>query len=962
MKKKLLLTLLLLFNYLVKAQHPVFTHLTEKDGLPDIEFYNVLEDKKGFIWLAANKGLFRYDGRNFKNYTHPDKRGLSVFGLKLDDKGRIWCNNISGQYFYVEEDELHLFKDLKEINKRGNLASFLIYKKYLIIQSYGTITQLPIEKDKKLIKNIANAIRTSFIKNDTLFLLNSKELLYSIDGKEFQKKILFKDTTCFRNSICRNILYDDIDFFYSYDFNKVEKKARLIKKNKDKIIEIPLPDKLINNYTINFYVKNNFLWFCTEQGVLVYKYDDEKLIYVRTFFKGTAVTSVIKDRNNNYWFTTKEEGIYIMPNIYIEKYDLKENTSNVSAMHKFKDSSILFGSSKGHLAILDKETNNIKYIKSKDNQKVNAICSTEKDAYISLVNSSYKYNKKLNKLYNKSSKIKLFNVKDLSVINDKNILFALYGSAEILNKETKKVKKLKNKRAYTTYYSKRSKHIYVGYVDGLEMYDDNLKSREVLFNNKPIFAIDIDETNDGTIWVSTFKDGLIGIKNGKAIINYTIKDGLLSNDTGVVKGEDDILWFTTNKSLQVLNTKTGEFKTLTKKDGITSFHISDIVLFENSLFYSSNEGLFEVNREKAFDKNKLFDFYFTDIFINDERYSKKERYHLASDAKKIQFAFQTNGFLSEEDVIYKYRLLGASNTWNTIVNGVNQVTFNNLASGNYIFQLKAIHEINHSETATKSIQINIQLPFYKKTLFILVCFSFALFSAWYIVKKRIKKLRISQQQLLEKERLQKQIVTSKLESLQSQMNPHFIFNALNSIQNLVLKENKYDAYNYLTKFSLLMRENLNMSKKSFVDFEEETQMLTKYLELEKLRFGSTFEYHIMEKQKINGIKIPTMIIQPYIENAIKHGLLHKGKGKKKLTISFYKEAVLKCVIEDNGVGMEASKKIRKENGDNRESFSTKAINDRLFFLRNYYKTDIGIFYENVLEGTKVVIKIPYKLT
>ncbi len=962
MKKSKLFIILLFFCYSVKAQHPVFTHLTEKDGLPDIEFYSVLEDKEGFIWLAADKGLFRYDGREFKNYTHPDKRALSVFGLKLDAKGRVWCNNISGQYFYVENDSLHLFKDLKEINKRGNLATFLIYKKHLIIKDYGSIIKISIEDNKKHVKNVADSIRASFINNDTLFFLKIKKLLFSVDGEKLKKKITFKSEDYLKGRQWRNTFKGNKQFYYSYDFNKTEKKARFVKRNKDRIIEIPLPEKLINNYTIDFYTENDFLWFCTEQdGVLLYKYDNGKLIYKRNFFKGKSVTSVIKDRNNNYWFTTKREGIYIIPNIYIEKYDLKEDANNISAMHKFKDSSVLFGSTKGHLAILDKKNRKIKYIKSKDNQKVNAICTTEKDAYISLKNSSYRYSKKLNKLYNKSSKIKLFNVKDLSVTNNENILFALYGSAEILDTKTKKAKRLKSKRAYTTYCSKISNNIYVGYVDGLEMYDVNLRATKILFNKKPIFAIDIDETKDGTIWVSTFKDGLIKIKNGKAIVNYTKKDGLLSNQTGIVKGDGNILWVTTNKSLQVLNTKTGEFKTLTKKDGITSFHISDIVLFENALFYSSNEGLFEVNREKVFDKSKIFDFYFTDVFINDVKFPKQKKYNLASDSKKIQFSFHTNGFLSEEDVIYKYRLLGASDAWSTISEGINQVTFNNLASGNYTFELKATYTIDGSETEVKSVEIKIQLPFYKKTAFIIGSFLIVLLSVLFIVRKRIKKIRITQKRLLEKERMQKQIVTSKLESLQSQMNPHFIFNALNSIQNLVLKENKYDAYNYLTKFSLLMRENLNMSKKSFVDFEEEKQMLTKYLELEKLRFGRDFKYDIIIKDKIENIKIPAMIIQPYIENAIKHGLLHKERGDKKLVISFYKETVLKCVIEDNGVGMEVSKKIKKENGNNKESFSTKAINDRMFFLKNYYKTDIGIFYKNVSEGTKVVIKIPYKL-
>ena len=199
----------------------------------------------------------------------------------------------------------------------------------------------------------------------------------------------------------------------------------------------------------------------------------------------------------------------------------------------------------------------------------------------------------------------------------------------------------------------------------------------------------------------------------------------------------------------------------------------------------------------------------------------------------------------------------------------------------------------------------------------------------------------------------------QLKSLKAQMNPHFMFNAMNSIQNLILKEDKHEAYNYLTKFSSLIRENLNMSEKSFVFFDEELSLLKKYLELEKLRFRNDFEYEIKGIENINEIKIPSMIIQPFVENAIKHGLLHKEKGIKKVNLEFYQEDVFKCVIIDNGIGIEASKKINERNEKKQESFSTKAIHDRLNLLKEYYKMDIGFVYETIKEGTKVVLKVPF---
>ncbi|PQJ72012.1 sensor histidine kinase [Polaribacter butkevichii] len=248
----------------------------------------------------------------------------------------------------------------------------------------------------------------------------------------------------------------------------------------------------------------------------------------------------------------------------------------------------------------------------------------------------------------------------------------------------------------------------------------------------------------------------------------------------------------------------------------------------------------------------------------------------------------------------------------------------------------------------------------------------AVFTGTYVIlnyskvlnKKSEERLLKSKQELelayLElEERKKSELAHLQLKSLKAQMNPHFMFNAMNSIQSLVLKGDKHEAYNYLTKFASLIRENLNMSEKSFIEFDEELSLLKKYLELEKLRFREDFEYIIIGENSIEDIKIPSMIIQPFIENALKHGLLHKTEGIKKVKIEFSLNTVFKCIITDNGVGIKVSEEINKKNHNKEVSFSTKAIKERLALLKTYYNSDIGFEYENITEGTKVILKIPY---
>ncbi|WP_062060938.1 sensor histidine kinase [Aquimarina longa] len=203
----------------------------------------------------------------------------------------------------------------------------------------------------------------------------------------------------------------------------------------------------------------------------------------------------------------------------------------------------------------------------------------------------------------------------------------------------------------------------------------------------------------------------------------------------------------------------------------------------------------------------------------------------------------------------------------------------------------------------------------------------------------------------------------ELKSLKSQMNPHFIFNSLNSIQDLILQQNTDSSYDYVVLFSQLVRNTLNYSNKNFIAIEKELEFLEIYLQLEKLRFEDDLTYTI---QHINteGLSVPSLIVQPFIENALIHGLLHKS-GKKQLTIDFTFTDHLLCTVTDNGIGRKEAKKIQQRQGGYHESFALEAIEQRLEILKEQYGKDVGYqvfdLYDDALAmGTKVEIRMPYK--
>ncbi len=212
--------------------------------------------------------------------------------------------------------------------------------------------------------------------------------------------------------------------------------------------------------------------------------------------------------------------------------------------------------------------------------------------------------------------------------------------------------------------------------------------------------------------------------------------------------------------------------------------------------------------------------------------------------------------------------------------------------------------------------------------------------------------------------VEKERIESELKALRSQMNPHFIFNSLNSIQDLILREQTEKSYDYIVLFADLVRSTLNHSDEKFIPVENELSFLEVYLSLEKLRFEEDFTYEI-DYTGDKDIEVPSLIVQPFIENSLMHGLLHK-KGAKKLSVKFvFDDNNLTCIITDNGVGREKSKQIKERQSGSHKSFALEAIKSRMEMLNEQYNKlasyeFIDLFDENEAPtGTKVIISLPH---
>ena len=250
----------------------------------------------------------------------------------------------------------------------------------------------------------------------------------------------------------------------------------------------------------------------------------------------------------------------------------------------------------------------------------------------------------------------------------------------------------------------------------------------------------------------------------------------------------------------------------------------------------------------------------------------------------------------------------------------------------------------------------------------LILFSSLMFYGKNNARKKAELISLELKETQKRLALEKQYRHSELKALKAQMDPHFIFNALNSIQEYIVLNQKNLASDYLGKFADLMRKYLNHSDKGVISLQEEVTCLKMYLELEAIRFEEKLSYDISIASELSSeeVYIPTMLIQPYVENALKHGLLHKKHGGK-LLVSFNKLAnkpVLVCIIEDNGIGRKKAQELKKKRAIFHKSFATKATESRLNLLNFGKEQQIGVVYEDLIDtneqpnGTRVHITIP----
>jgi LytS/YehU family sensor histidine kinase len=334
-----------------------------------------------------------------------------------------------------------------------------------------------------------------------------------------------------------------------------------------------------------------------------------------------------------------------------------------------------------------------------------------------------------------------------------------------------------------------------------------------------------------------------------------------------------------------------------------------------------------------------------------------ERLSLAYNNNYLTFQFVGTTIQSPGKVRYQYMLEGLEDNWNALTNR-SEASYGNLPHGHYTFKVKAV---NSDGYWSKEYHYNVTIrPPWWHTWWAYTIFALTLIGVIYtLFRYRLNKVRRDHE-------MKQKTAELEMQALRAQMNPHFIFNSLNSINLFILENNKLQASEYLTKFSRLVRLILNNSREPLIPLERELEALQLYLELESLRFEQRFNYKITVDKNIDtsALKVPPLIIQPYAENAIWHGLMPKKEGGN-LDISLYQqEHILVCKITDDGIGRKKAAEYKSKSSSGNKSMGMRITSDRIAILQNQ---DLGNSYITINDlvlpdgspgGTEVLLQIP----
>jgi ligand-binding sensor domain-containing protein len=927
-----------------------------KNSLSSNYINAITEDNYGNLWVGTNQGLNKLDKktgkiqRYFLNPTNANSiSNDNINSLAFSKDGFLWIATQKGlNKLNVEKEVFSIY--YQSANNTYSICSDVINCVYL-----DKHNNLWIGTDKGL--NLYNQSKNNFFqfknqpKNPLSLSFNDIKTIM-MDSKGF----LFLGT----NGGGLNIMNPSNYHFYSFKNSSLDNTS--------------LSNDYINSILED---KSGNIWLGTSwEGINKINKQSKKFRHYKNIsddnksINNNLIWSIVSDKKGNIWFATNE-GV----NIFNKKTQLFSVIKN-----KQGDVNSLV-SNKVRMIVIDHKREDIVWFATLDG-------GVDKYNIKTKMFTHYRYNPLVVNSLSSDRIVSMYEDKlgDIWIGTE-------FGGLNILNPESGKVQIYKNdsQNPYSIssdiiypIYEDKNGIVWVGTYNGLNRFDRETKRFYKYYHNPAdknsmssdmIFSIYQDKS--GFFWLGTMGGGLNKFNpiTGKAKY-YTEVNGL-PNDVVYSSIEDKYgnFWLSTNFGISQFNPKTETFINFDVKDGIQSheFNYGAALIDEDGeLFFGGMNGF------NAFYPNDIqMNKYIPPIVISSFKLFNIDIPITINDGDNIKLDYNENFFSFEFSSLdytnpyknkYAFILENFDKTWNYTNASKRYADYTSVNPGKYSLKVKGTNNDGVWNEKGITIYIEIKSPWYETSVFRIILILFIILCIWGLIYWRIRRIRKKHEVEKKVLEIQKQLFELEQKSLRLQMNPHFLFNSLNSIQSFVIEKNTDKAIYYLSRFSQLMRMVLYNSQKTFVVLTDELKVIKSYMDLEKLRYNDAFDYKIDIDQEIEDefIAIPPMIIQPYIENAIIHGLLHKNsKGKIKIEFKLIGNYIY-CVIQDNGIGREASAKIKAKSGIEHKSSGMLITQERLNILNSKNKENISVkvidLYDDMgaAVGTRIELMIIYK--
>ncbi|MFC4817505.1 sensor histidine kinase [Flavobacterium sp. GCM10023249] len=938
----------LLFTWFCFAQQPSH-YIIGDDELAGVNIYSALQGKDNTVWLSTNTGLFAYDGTVFTLLPMQEIKDQSLFGLTQDRTGKIYCHNLSGQVLTVENNTLKVFCQIPERLISGSMFVAFDNQNQLVVSCKDLIRFNRKKTKFEVIFDFKEDIAEKLTQDEkaSIFFWNEGFQFQWHDGR------IKKGTVAIpKLSLIQNHAYYKKGKGFLY-FANLSNKAILQTERQLKTIAFAMPENQSVTYRPLIGEHKDLVWLAgSKNGVYCFQSNGTPLFNNSKLFSDFFISSYLEDREGNVWLCTFGKGIVLIPNMEVTDYsnasilehdDLSQITKKGNLVFFGGTSGRVFQLKKGAISLLRCDFNKVEFLEYAPKSEKMFVNDRVFDAELKkevLKNDFHKYGVFENQ---KNDSVFYVTRSGLFLLNPKNKNHTLGYST----------------RTYGLYNDEPNGVLWLSSSTGLEKRYKG-KFSKVEYNGQPIFSNGIVGFNN-QVWVAS-NTGIYVFRDQKLLRHLTTKQKLVSDRVTKIHYNAPYVYVASNEGLQRF---TADFKNgvnFTKAEGLLSNTILDFEVMENLVYVVSSKGLQCFNFNTIENHKALPDIFINQLLVNGSQWEMGTT-QLSSDENTLEFNFHTITFLDKRNLNYRYRLEGYDEEWRKVGFQDNKAIYAKLPAGKYTFIVQLTDGINFSKEQRFGFEI--EPVFWKKWQFLLPAMCLVVLGLFLLYRLRVNYLLQKSQIQIDREKYSKEINKSKLAALNAQMNPHFMFNALNSIQEFILQNKKEQASNYLGDFADLMRSYLQHSQEDKIVLHEELETLKLYLKLEKLRFDDDFEYEIKidPKLEVHQIEIPSFLIQPFVENAIKHGLLHK-KGEKQLVVSFEKlgEDEVVCRISDNGVGREKSLEITKNK--KHKSFATQASVDRFQLINQNEAKKMALEIIDVKDaegapsGTTIVVRIP----